>query len=588
MPKQRRGSKAYELQVSTRYVRTGVFGLMNAPVKRACTPQPVGRLALLGFLLLQSIACFGAMPAWEFDANNDRLGWGIPAGLTGAVIGGSLWLTPSPPLERSPAQLASLLYQAGGEWLLGTGIFATGEGPDTRKNHGPAIVQPLLANIVSPGGLNIRSPAQSDRQLQVRLRVLNLSMATDFQLKWRSASTAPDGWISRRCGLKPDLKQWQDITCFVDRSWTDTLDQIALGISANLVRGDIWIDSIRIEAGPVEPVPMRPDMVSERVIPRISVPGLSQAHFADAFKVLDETLVVQVPAYGFNYPYHKASGDDRFTDCWWQTDTSINAHAAAWVNQAFAENVARGFGEVQSYGPDGRLPIFPLDPMSGQPGDLSMNPLAFVQFAYGTATRTRDPVLRAQIYRTLKGFLDWFLSSAKRDRATGLVTGTFEEATDPPSSQEETGFSYVQTRAPVSLNVAVAVGAFLLADLAENLDQAADAARYRRVFQDLKNALNTLLWDGKEGRYYDYDLGKKQMLRYRGAGTFLTLFLKIASADRRERCDPATCSQGAVRKRPDTRKSDFANGWRHEVVRPCSSVVDGYGHHRDPNRRQAA
>ena len=72
---------------------------------------------------------------------------------------------------------------------------------------------------------------------QVRLKVLNLSSLTDFLLKWR---TQKDGWgskgpkwgqprQSRRCTLKADTKEWQEITCYVGQRWQGTIEQIAIG-----------------------------------------------------------------------------------------------------------------------------------------------------------------------------------------------------------------------------------------------------------------------------------------------------------------------------------------------------------------------
>ncbi|MBI4165500.1 MAG: hypothetical protein HY508_07180 [Acidobacteria bacterium] len=506
---------------------------------------------VLGLLIIHSASGAGAKQNWEFDANNDREGWSVPERMTGAVMGGSLWLTLNPK-ERDPEKLTSVNYQIYGDYnvfkRLSAGEKANLTGPS--NTGGLSIAGPSSVDIVSPRDLAIEALAQSGRQLQVKVRLLNLSPTTNLDFKWRSKEMAKDSWSSKRCNLKPDLKQWQEITCFFDRQWSGTVDQVALGVSENVIRGDLWIDSIRIETGPAEPGPVRPDVASSRIVPRVSIPGLSQAGFADAFKVLDEGLVVDVPAYGFPFPFMKAAGDKKYGDYWWHVDTALNAAGAAWVNQAFAENVMRGFHEVQSLNPDGRLSGYPWEAVSGQVGDVNQEPMYFFESAYAIAHHSQDAALRAEIYETMRKFLDWYLSPIKRDTGTGLVTGTWEEAVGfPPSSKDFDGFSYIQSRVPVSLNVGVAVAASLTADLAADLGKNDEADRYRREFNELKAAINTALWDENDGVYYDYDLKAKQTLRYRTAATFYPLRLGIAPESRQQRLirrltDPAEFNWG--------------------------------------------
>ena len=54
------------------------------------------------------------------------------------------------------------------------------------------------------------------------MRVLNLSPVTDISMTWRSAGGE---WIgkdkqllhSERCALKSDLKEWQELTCYLGK-----------------------------------------------------------------------------------------------------------------------------------------------------------------------------------------------------------------------------------------------------------------------------------------------------------------------------------------------------------------------------------
>lgn len=497
---------------------------------------------------LRAIAVFHAMmPAalyaqdagirsWEFNSNNSREGWSVPQRLTGAVMGGSLWLTPTPK-EKDPGTLASLNYQIYGDYNVVQRIAAGEQVSVTGAvaSDGLSIAGPSSVDVVSPPGLAIEVSTQPQQQLQLRIRVLNLSPARNVDLKWRSKDMDNGTWSFRRCNLRPDLNQWQDITCFLKKEWRGTVDQIALGISENVIRGDLWIDSIRIETGAPEPIPARPDIASATIVPRISIPQLSQERFADAFKVLDEGLVVEVPAYGFPYPFTKPSGDAKYGDYPWIPDAALNAAAAAWVNQPFAENVMRGFHAIQSFNPDGRLSGYPWEAVGGQVADINQCALFFFESAYAIAVRSRDAGFRAQVYEMLRKHLDWYLSPIKRDRETGLITGTHEEVLFPVSSQDIYGFSYVQSRAPVNLNVSIAVAASLTARLADDLGKKEDAKQYRRVFDELKAAINALLWHETDGLYYDYDLQARRLLRYRTAATFLPLRLGIAPEDRQQR-----------------------------------------------------
>ena len=310
----------------------------------------------------------------------------------------------------------------------------------------------------------------------------------------------------------------------MDRNWSGSIDQIALGISENVVRGDIWIESIQIEMAVPEPVPVRPDVASTAVIPRISVPGLTQAQLPDAFKVLDECLVVEVPAYGFSYPFMKASADGQYGDyAWPYGDTALTAAAAAWVNQGFAENVMRGTAEIQSVNPDGRISGYPWEPFMGQPADNNFRPDSFFDSAYAIALRTKDGHLRGVIYETMRKYLEWWLSPTKRDAATGLIMGDWEEALNfgPMMDGAVAVESKAQSRAPVDLNAAIVVAAALTADVASNLGRSEEAARYRKIAEELKNSINVWMWNEQDGFYHDFDIRHKRLATNASAAAFL-------------------------------------------------------------------
>ena len=452
---------------------------------------------------------------WEFNKVDDKEGWDVRPDARGVVMGGALWLT----LVSTP-KISARYYEGFGDSLSFGGLS-----------------EPSSNLISSPRGLNI-SAAEAT---QVRLRVLNLSPITDFYMMWRASgqnwgSNGGDIFAllraptqSRRCTLQPDLKQWQEVTCFMDRHWQGIIDQIAIRLSDfSLPRGDLWIDWIEIGKGPAQPPRARPDVASVHVVPKIMIPGISQAGFADAFKVLDEALVVDVPVNGFTYPVMGPGG--YYGEHWWALDSSIAVTGAQWVNQSFAEGVMRGFRAVQAQNLDGRIDGSGVN--RGNPvGDLSQTP-RFFEVAYDVARRTNDSVLRSEIYDTMRQYLDWWLSPVKRDQKTGLIVGSCEDCDTLGELPDWTAPPFV---APVDLNVAVATGTERIARLAAHLGKPEEARRYRQVFQELSRAINATLWDEKDGVYYNYDLTDGHPRRHLIASTFDPLRHNIASASQRDR-----------------------------------------------------
>lgn len=526
----------------------------------------------IGLFLLVAVPCHAqALKIWTFDRNSDREGWSVPERLTGAVMGGSLWLTMNP-TEKDPTKLSDQMYQLYGSTEYLRRVLARPKGAPIPEPDRPTV------DIVSPGGLKIPVSSQSKEQFRLRMRVLNLSPATDFFFKWRTSEDKDDLWSSKQCAIKPDLMAWQEVRCFLSKQWEGVIDQIAVGFSPLVIRGDIWIDSIEIGSGVEEPLPARPDVASVHVVPRISVPGISQADFAEAFKVLDDSIELDVPAYGFPYPFMGCAPGcaprklgtgttEEAKAWWWVIDTLINTQAASWANAGFSENVMRGFHEAQKQNPDGRISGYDWEPIRGQVGDLSMQPLFFFEAAFEISRRTKDVALRENIYETMRRYLDWWLSPVKRNRSTGLVTGTWEEVLFPVSDDDYVGESFVQTRAPVSLNVGVAVSASYTAKIARALGKNDEADRYNAASLELSESINKYLWDEEDGAYYDMDLRSGQRMKYLTAATFFPFCLSIAPKKRQERLirlltDPAQFNFGKTALtgiRMGSRRSPFAS-----------------------------
>lgn len=459
---------------------------------------------LQGGQIMQSI--YQSARSWDFCRAGDTKGWTIPEPLTGVAAGGALWLT-----------------------------NASGEIPYEKSIKHAQMFAGKSYEIASPSGLGI--PAQSVGK--VRLRVRNLSPETDGFVRWTAKH--PEAGGSRRFTMQPFSHEWQDVVCHVDGGWIGEIDQIFLTMGVLGRFGDIWIERIEIADGPLKLPNARPDLNGPTVVPLIQLPGIAQQQFQEAFDVLDECLVTDVPVAGFDHPFLAPGG--AYGPNWWQLDSSLSAMGAKWADPCFAEGVIRGFVAVQEMNPDGRIDLWGGSPIRGATGDLSSVPRYF-EAAYDMAKRTADREWLATIYRSMDRYLQWWLSPVKRDVRTGLVTGFSEETLggfDPGPSQI----------AAMDLNVAVAVGCACAADLAGRLGQPREAERHRETFEWLREAINRYLWNEELGAYYSYNVvtGVQQ------TDLICTIFdafrLGIAPSDRTERLlskllDPALFNWGKI------------------------------------------
>ncbi len=236
---------------------------------------------------------------------------------------------------------------------------------------------------------------------------------------------------------------------------------------------------------------------------RLSLPGVSQQQFEDAFAVLDECRVDKLPVLGFTHPFMGPGG--AYGACWWERDTALTLSGYRWVDQTFCENVLRNFVAVQR--PNGRIPLWGNDRVEDYDLELSAIPVLF-EVAYKVLRRSSDEQLIAQVYDMLARYMNWWLSDVKRDSATGLVAGIFEES-DPSDFHDQ------HTAAQVDLNVQICVGADVLAQLAAHLGRDGDVSRWQSVFAAQKAAVNAYLYDPDTGAYYTRLLTENRLMTER-------------------------------------------------------------------------
>lgn len=453
---------------------------------------------------------------WDFNITGNLQGWKASSRVVPVVMGGALWIKLLPPIT-DPSQLITPAFQV----------------------HGPKIFgyKDQEYDIESPPDLGI--PASAVKK--VRMRILNLSPLTDAHVFWRTRGQLREFAGSARFTLKPDLKEWQEVVCHVDGRWEGTIDQIVIRLPFTIPRGDLWIDSLEITDGTARVLAPPPDLSSDRVVPRLRLPGITQADFQDAFKVLEENVVMDVPASGFPYPFFRPGGRYGAGYKWWQTDAMAVA-GAKWVNQDIVEGIMRGFRVVQTHNPDGRIDLVGSSAVRGQVADQSSIPY-FFEAAYDVARRTGDVRLREEIYLTMSRYLDWWLSPVKRDPRTGLITGIFEETFGEPYLRSLTLLNAAavlpQTIAGVDLNVAVAIGCHRTAEIARQLatdskqdDYQQQAERYDKAFEDLKQSINQHMWNETDGAYYNVNVKEDVQRRRLICSTFDSMRLGIAPPER--------------------------------------------------------
>lgn len=427
---------------------------------------------------------------WDFNKMNDSEGWTIPEPIKGAVMGGAIWLS----IQQDVQNIRPLRWE---HQVWGKG----------RKYE-----------IESPTSLAV--PAEQVNK--VKMRILNLSPETDGLVFWRTEDDPNSDAGRVRFTMKPDHKEWQEVICHIDGKWKGTINQIRVRPALHCWRGDIWIDWIAITDGEPKPRAPRPDVCSDKVVPRINIPGISQKDFQDAFKVLDECLVTEIPVNGFNYPFMAPGG--AYGDNWWQLDGSLNIAGAKWVNQKLCENMMRGFAEVQAQNPDGRIDLWGGSPVRGQVANVSSIPRYF-ETAYDIARRTGDLSLRELIYQSMKKYLQYWFSPVKRDQQTGLITAVFEETFSHPNDK-------LRDVAPVDLNVAVAIGCYNTSRLSEHLGKPSETRQFSEAFEQLCQSINRYLWNEEKCVYYNFNVHENRQSHRLICTTFDPIRLGIAPSER--------------------------------------------------------
>ena len=194
--------------------------------------------------------------------------------------------------------------------------------------------------------------------------------------------------------------------------------------------------------------------------------------------------------------------------------------------------------------------------------ELSAIPVIFEVAAYICRETTDEDYVR-RIYTMLARYLDWWLSPIKKDPKTGLVCGIFEES-DPSDIHDQL------TAAQPDLNVQVAVGADVLAEMATRLGDTAAADRYRAIFADIRDRINRFLYNPADGAYYSWLVTENRLQTERVYNYIFDTFKRgILPIDRRE---------GVLKLLKDDSLFGYDSPWGlTTMAKTCSQYVETVG-----------
>lgn len=461
----------------------------------------------------------GDIPAtWNFKEGASLKRWTLPNGYFVSADGGAIWLRMVRP-GKKPGDDEDYGYQIWG---------AVGEGADACR-------------LVSPP---IRTGAAD--ALRVRMQILNRSPESDGSVCWRPGGAGGQGARPVRFAMRPNSPEWQTVECVLplpDSVAPDGEGELILRVGSLAAWGDLWLREVAITAdAPASAVRAR-RLFADDDLPRISIPGLRQDDLVDAFRVLDEAMIWEVPSHGFMHPFVCPGGV--YSGNWWLWDSSVAARTLRWVNPRAAEDMIRGFIEIQSHNPDGRIDLWGSATTRGRPSSQSQYP-SYLEAACVLAAHSRDAAFQTSVHASTSAFLDWWLSPLKCDPATGLVRARFEESFHPENTLR-TGVT--DSVARLDTTVEVAVGCWHIARLAAALGREHEAHRRRESFGRLSEALNRHAWSESRGCYFDYDVVRRAQTDSLTSATFFPLQKRIAPDDRARRLvdvltDPATFNWG--------------------------------------------
>lgn len=138
--------------------------------------------------------------------------------------------------------------------------------------------------------------------------------------------------------------------------------------------------------------------------------------------------------------------------------------------------------------------------------------------------------VKDRYYQRLKKYLDywfWYLDFDKN----GLAVWDSADHTGMDNQVLRAGPLDAQIAEGVDLNCYLYRELLAMKILAEKLGETADVQLFAQQAEQLKERINTILWDEKDGFYYDRNERTGELIRYKSASSFTPLWAGIASPE---------------------------------------------------------
>ncbi|MDR0688915.1 MAG: hypothetical protein LBG08_01425 [Spirochaetaceae bacterium] len=172
-----------------------------------------------------------------------------------------------------------------------------------------------------------------------------------------------------------------------------------------------------------------------------------------------------------------------------------------------AYNLVTGLPEVDPDNPEGvGLPLF-----------------AWAEFNLYHKSANKKRV--KDVLPILHKYMEWVDSVFKRSNGLYHIPLAATEMSNAP--REEAAY-------PVDFNTIMAINVLYMSALAEILNDKESSFHYKRRYFSLKTRINSLMWDGEDGFYYDIDINEKRLPVKTIAG-YWPLLAEIPNDDKAER-----------------------------------------------------
>ncbi len=266
-------------------------------------------------------------------------------------------------------------------------------------------------------------------------------------------------------------------------------------------------------------------------------PGLDKVpHGTEAFKAVELTLRQNLRGKHFLNPGQHAYPGPKYTSAYlW--DTAFISQVWSKVDPEIGKNILEYVLHYQKE--DGRVAhsVFDLYFFALPVGKNSQPPV-LAWSAWRLQEREPDLKFIARIYPKLIHYHEWF--RANRRHSTGLYfwADAYESGIDnSPRFSDASESVLVDTKNLLSTDVTTYVVMTLeaLEKMANALGLPLDAARFAAERQDLIFLTNKMLWDERDGLYYDWNLKNAEFIRVNTIASLLPLVAGIPNAAQAER-----------------------------------------------------